>query len=82
VQLLGPALFAIEPAEEQHQMRCEPLVFIEGRRLPGARLVEDRGRLRLRAEGGKSVVESVVGKAAAERVKEAVPLTQGVFETG
>ena len=82
MQLLRPAAFGVEAAEEEHQERgvFRPLLGRGGR--AGARLGEDRGGLALGAVLGGNVLHAVVGQAAAQRVEEVVPLLERGEQAG
>ena len=80
VQLHGPAVLRIQPAQEQHHAGGEPDLFVQRGRLPGARFRENlRGSL-LAAEFPVAVVQAVVGKPAPHPVEVLQAPAQGLEE--
>jgi len=76
VQLLGPTLGGIPAAELEHEVRAELGPLRRRRRPPGARGVEDRLRLGVRARLRQRGLKAVVGEAAAHGVEVIVTFFQ------
>ena len=80
VQLLGPALLRVEPAEEQHHVRGEGARLFGRVDLPGAGAVECGRGLRVGARIRVADGEAVIGEPAAGVVEGLVPGAQRVEE--
>ena len=81
VKLLCPTAFGVEAAEEKHDEPHPLCALIGSGGAAGAGLRENGGGLRLGAIGVRDAFQTVVGKAAAERVEEGVAAVER-FEQG
>src|ERR1043166_2192980 len=78
MKLLGPALFGIEAAENQHHVRREFNQLLMCGRMAAARAAEDRGRFVLCDRMAERVVQAVIAEPPAHRVEEIVALLERI----
>src|SRR6266851_2531005 len=78
MQLLGPALFGVQVAEEQHEKGSKLFLLVACSRFSCACLVEDCCCLMFGARRRMTVGETVIGESSSLRVEEIMALLQGV----
>src|SRR5260370_39812805 len=78
MQLLGPALFGVQVAEEQQEKGSKLFLLVASGRFARASFVENFFSLTFGARRRMTVGETVIGESSSLRVEEIMALLQGV----
>src|SRR5438132_2512778 len=78
MQLLGPALFGVQVAEEQHEKGSELFLLVASGRFASACFVENFCCLTFGAGRRMAVGETVIGEPSSLRVEKIMALLQGI----